>query len=79
MHTDRYSDTLHKKFQTANPITNAFSVRLKLPHITKIHLPALVYEQEMRLGRPGQLACAWLSLAYFFHFASVPFKVIPWS
>ena len=36
MYTDRYPDSKHNNFQTDNPTRNAFSMRLKLPHIPKI-------------------------------------------
>ena len=35
MQTVGHPDTIHKKFQTATPILNVYSVRLKLPHIPK--------------------------------------------
>ena len=51
--TGRHPDTIHKKIQTEILIQRPFSVRLKLAHITKIRVSALVYEQELRLGRPA--------------------------
>ena len=51
--TDRYPDSKHKNFQTDNPTTNAFSVRLNLANILKkecVFTPP--YEQALRPGRP---------------------------
>ena len=52
MQTDRYPDTIHKKFQTASSIPNASSEALDLVHILIIHVSMLAYEQALRLGMP---------------------------
>ena len=51
IHTDRYPDTLYRKFQTASLIHNAFSEALNLAHIPKIRVFMAPYEQTLRLGR----------------------------
>ena len=76
-HTDRYPDSNPTKFQTANPIKNTFSVRLKLPHIPKNHLSALTYKHQLRPGRPHTERPPWLLQADCLRFASVTLWPLP--
>ena len=50
--TDRYSDNIHKKNQTANPTRNAFSVKSNLVQNLKIHVYPTISNFEKSL--PGQ-------------------------
>ena len=56
MLTDRYPDTIHKKNQTANPIINAFSIKLNVVHNPK---KLLVYDTSgnFKQSLPGRMLC----------------------
>ena len=53
MHTDRYPDNKHKKFQIDTLIRNAFSVKLNLANNPKIKL-CVRYDQQLRSEPSGQ-------------------------
>ena len=79
IHTDRYRDSKHKKFETDTPIRNAFSITLNLAHNPKIRVYSMIGNFEVSLmGKATRTAslCMAYSPDYCLCFACLPFWLI---